>query len=142
MTHAPDMRPKYGLTAASPRPARRARSTRSGHMCRALRPATAGPSGTMRRTAHSSQSTPCAKWRGGSSRPRLSLQRVGENFPHHAWQRRSMKIAKVDPAATLRLCGLGGLCVRRDLCQIDGKLQIKMSEGVLDESRHLVPFGL
>ena len=47
----------------------------------------------------------------------------------------------MDPAATLRLCGLGKLCAGRDLCQIDSKLQMKMGEGVLDEARHLAPFG-
>ena len=95
----------------------------------------------MRRTARSSRSTPCARWRGGSSSLRLSLQGVGEHFPHHARQRRAVKIADMDPAAALRLRGLGELRFGRDLGEIDGKLQMEMGEGVLDEPRHLAPLG-
>ena len=45
------------------------------------------------------------------------------------------------PAAALRRRGLGGLRVGRDLGQIDGKLQMKMGEGVLDEAWHLAPLA-
>ena len=87
------------------RPARKARSTRSARMCKARSPATAGPSGTTRRTARSSRSTPCARRRGRSSRPRPERlhQRVGEDFAHHARQRRVVQIADMDPAAALGL---------------------------------------
>jgi len=47
----------------------------------------------------------------------------------------------VDPAATLRLRGLGELRFSRDLGGMDGKLQMKMSEGVFDEARHRAPLG-
>src|SRR6476660_452266 len=135
------MRPRCGPTAASPLPVRKARSTRAGRMCKAPPPATAGPSGTTMPTARSSRSTLCARWRGGSSSQRLSLQGVGEHFPHHAWQRGAVEIADMDPAATLRLRGPGELRCGWDLGGIDGKLKVKMGEGVLDEARHLAPLG-
>ena len=47
----------------------------------------------------------------------------------------------MDPAATLRLRGLGELRSGRDLGEVDSKLQMKMGEGVLDEARHLAPLG-
>src|SRR6478672_13693615 len=109
-THVPVMRPRCGPTAASPLPVRKARSTRSGRMCKAPPPATAGPSGTTMPTARSSRSTPCARWRGGNSSQRLSLQGVGEHFAHHARQRRGVQVTNVDPAATVRPRGLGELC--------------------------------
>jgi hypothetical protein len=64
---------------------------------------------------------------------------VGKHFPHHARQRRAVEIAHRHPAAALRRRSLGGLRVGRDLGQIDGKLQMKMGEGVLDEAWHLAP---
>ena len=48
----------------------------------------------------------------------------------------------MNPAAALRRRDLGKLCVRRDLGKIDGELQVKMGEGVLDKPGHLAPFGL
>jgi hypothetical protein len=52
-----------------------------------------------------------------------------------------VEIADMDPAATLRLRGLGELRFGWDLGGIDGKLKVKMGEGVLDEARHLAPLG-
>jgi len=67
---------------------------------------------------------------------------VAQNFPHHRWQRRACQVAPRDEAAAL---GLGrGLRhrVRPDLGAVDGKLEMKMGENVLDAAGHLQPLGL
>ena len=138
-------RPRCAPTARSPAPARKARSTRSARMCRARSPATAGPSGITRPKARSSRSTPCARRRGGEARAAGLTPRRGrgQHFPHHARQRRARAGRECGASGNARAPRTCALWLRlTDLGAIDGKLEMKMREGVLDQAGQLAPVGL
>jgi hypothetical protein len=86
-------------TPRSPAATRRARSTRSAPMCRASRPATAGPSGMSARQKSSCRSTCCAS-RCGPNSP--GFEDLGHHLLHQRGQRLGAKRLGRDPAVVAR----------------------------------------
>jgi hypothetical protein len=67
---------------------------------------------------------------------------VSQYFSHHAWQRCTVKIADMNPAAALRRGSPGELRPGLDLGKMDGELQMKVGEGLLHEPGHFLPSRL